>query len=215
MVERYARILVPLFLCTLAGLSCAERRRPPAVLHRDTGPVEAGRYLEVLDTWTRDDKVYDLLDNKIFISATFHAPQLRRAFASAFPDIYGHGGTITRRELVELTENIERSHTFFVSAFTSYRKWNDLEKDDSIWRLTLMDEGEERFMEPTEIISVKIDANLEAVYPYIGRFDEAYLVRFPLADEEGKLLIPPGSKGFTLRLASALGVAQLRWELVP
>ena len=55
----------------------------------------------VLKTWTRSAKIYQGLDSKMFVTATFHSPEFRRVFALAFPEIYGHGGNITRRELVD------------------------------------------------------------------------------------------------------------------
>src|SRR6476469_8278935 len=87
----------------LAG--CAPAR--PAVLYGPDEPLKAEDYGDILRTWTRSGQVYKTLDNKLFITATFHAPEFRRAFAIAFPDIYGHGGKITRRELVDLTGGVE------------------------------------------------------------------------------------------------------------
>tara|TARA_Y100000589_G_scaffold268255_1_gene259974 strand:+ start:238 stop:825 length:588 start_codon:yes stop_codon:yes gene_type:complete len=168
----------------------------------------------VLKTWTRSAKIYQGLDSKMFVTATFHSPEFRRVFALAFPEIYGHGGNITRRELVDLTHDIEQYLTFFVSAYTADRKWNDLAKPDSIWRLSL--EGDDDVsVSPTEIIPVKIDANLQAVYPYIGRFDKAYLVRFKLADPMNRLVIKSSSDHFKLKVVSALGKANLQWLLEP
>jgi hypothetical protein len=168
----------------------------------------------VLKTWTRSAKIYQGLDSQMFVTATFHSPEFRRVFALAFPEIYGHGGNITRRELVDLTHDIEQYLTFFVSAYTADRKWNDLAKPDSIWRLSL--EGEDGIsVSPTEIIPVKIDANLQAVYPYIDRFDKAYLVRFKLADPMNRLVVKASSDHFNLKVVSALGKANLRWLLEP
>ena len=101
-----------------------------------------------------------------------------------------------------------------MSAYTADRKWNDLAKPDSIWRLSL--EGDDGVsVSPTEIIPVKIDANLRAVYPYIDRFDKAYLVRFKLADPMNRLVIKSSSDHFKLKVVSALGKANLQWLLEP
>lgn len=206
------RVILCIAALAVTG-SCAKRRQRPAVLHGPEVALTAEDYQDVLDTWTRGDRVYQQLDNKLFVTSTFHSPELRRAFAIAFPDIYGHGGRITRRELVELSDGIEQYHTFFVSAFTPERRWNDFHKDDSIWKLSLVNQDRSISIEPEEIQSIKIDENLRAVYSYLGRFDEAYLVRFKLADDSGTQLIPAGADSFTLRIASALGVAELTWKL--
>ena len=196
------------------GLGACAAQIPRGVLHGPSRVLEPKDYDMVLKTWTRSAKIYQGLDSKMFVTATFHSPEFRRVFALAFPEIYGHGGNITRRELVDLTHDIEQYLTFFVSAYTADRKWNDLAKPDSIWRLSL--EGDDDVsVSPTEIIPVKIDANLKAVYPYIGRFDKAYLVRFKLADPMNRLVIKSSSDHFKLKVVSALGKANLKWLLEP
>ena len=198
----------------MIGLGACASQIPRGVLHGPSRVLEPTDYDMVLKTWTRSTKIYQGLDSKMFVTATFHSPEFRRVFALAFPEIYGHGGNITRRELVDLTHDIEQYLTFFVSAYTADRKWNDLAKPDSIWRLSL--EGDDDVsVSPTEIIPVKIDANLRAVYPYIGRFDKAYLVRFKLADPMNRLVIKSSSDHFKLKVVSALGKANLVWLLEP
>ena len=195
-------------------VSACETRQLRGVLHGPARDLRPKDYPKVLKTWTKSAKIYHDLDSKMFITGTFHSPEFRRVFALAFPDIYGHGGNVTRRELVDLTDDIEQYFNFFVAVYTADRKWNDLSKPDSIWRLSL--EGSEGVtVSPSEIVQVKIDANLRAVYPYIDRFDKAYLVRFKLADPMNRLVIEPSSDRFKLRIVSALGGADLEWLLVP
>lgn len=192
--------------------ACAEPK--PAALYAPAREVTAADYAEVLATWTRTDEIYQGLNNKLFVHATFHTPEFRRAFAEAWPDVYGHGGQITRRELVELTGDVEAHHNFFVAVYTPESKWNDLQKEDSIWRLTMTGDGDAT-VGAAEIIAVKVDENLRVIYPYLTRYDKAYLVRFPLADAQGKLLATPETRHLRIKLASAMGVAELDWALVP
>lgn len=175
-------------------------------------------FAHALKTWTRSAKIYQQLDDKLFISATYHAPAFRRAFAVAFPDIYGHGGKITRRELVDLTGGIEQHHNFFVSVYTPDKRWNDIARDDSIWRLSLYSRdprgaGNETEVAPDDIIPIKMDENLRVVYPYTTRFDKAYLVRFPVLDPLRQPIVHDGTQEVVMRIASAMGVASLRWQV--
>jgi hypothetical protein len=206
-------MLAPMrWLLLLPLLACSQPRA--AVLYGSASPLGPSDYAAVLETWTRDARLYQGFDDKLFVKATYHAPELRRAFAIAFPDIYGHGGEVTRRELVDLSGDVEQSHTFFLSVYTPNRKWNDLNKADSIWRIELRGEGDVA-VSPRETIQVKVDANIKAVYPHIDRFEKAYLVRFPQSDITQAVVVGPDTLQFTLRLASALGVAEMSWQLVP
>jgi hypothetical protein len=197
-------------LLVLLAAACSTPR--PAILHGPSQPLAAEDYTAVLETWTRSAKIYGGLETKAFMNATFHAPELRRAFAIAFPEIYGHGGNVTRRELVDLTGDVEQYNNLVIALYTPETKWNDLAKVDSIWRLTLIG-SDEVAVGPSEIVPVKVDANLRAVYPYIGRFDKLYLVRFPLADPMGRMVLNNDSTSIRLRVASALGVAEMVWRL--
>jgi hypothetical protein len=211
MTIRLAAALVALSCTSVAGCAAAPARPSLYGPERKMGP---GDYPEILRSWTRSARVYQGFDTKMFVSATLHSAELRRAFGMAFPEIYGHGGSVTRRELVELTGDVEQFHTFFVAAYTADDKWNDLAMPDSIWHLSLIG-SDEVVVDPSSVEIIRVDANLTMVYPYITRFDRVYLVRFPLTDAMGRLVLDPKSTSATLRLASALGVAELRWELVP
>ncbi len=193
------------------------RRAKPGVLFGPSRQLSAADYDNVRQTWTASSRIYEGLETMAFITATFHAPDFRRAFALSFPDIYGHGGDITKRELVDLTGDVEQYLTFFVAMYTPDNAWNDLAQEDSIWRLTLVG-SDGVSVGPEEIAQIKIDEKIRAVYPYLDRFHKAYLVRFPLLDRrlpDSKLLLTPHSTGFSLRVASALGHAILKWPLVP
>ena len=205
------RLPIALILGLFSATSCTQPHHV-GVLFGPSTPVQASDYNLILDTWTRQAKIYQYLDSKAFITATFHAPEFRRVFALAFPDIYGHGGNVTRRELVDLTEGVEQYLNFFVTLYTADSEWNDLAKNNSIWRLNLTG-SHQVTVSPIEVLPVQIDENLRAVYPHIGRFDRTYIVRFPLADPMGRLVIPPSSQGFSVRIASALGNTQLNWNL--
>jgi len=184
----------------------------PAVIYGPDAPLTVDDYDNILGTWTRSGQVYRLLDNKLFVTATYHAPEFRRAFAVAFPDIYGHGGKITRRELVDLTGGVEQYNNFFLAVYTPDARWNDLARDDSIWHLSLRGSSGS-VVGPADIIPIKMDENLRTVYSYTNRFDKMYLVRFPLQDSLHRVVIDATTKNFFLRVASALGAVELEWEL--
>ncbi len=199
----------------LLALLSACKPIPPPTLFGSISEVDDRDYDRTFAQWTRHAKLYNVLDNVLFASSTFHAPQFRRAFGLKFPDIYGHGGEVTRRELVDLSSDAETFHTFLLKAYTPDLKWNDLDRADSIWRITLTNPDQNITVQAAQISRVKIDANLKAVYGYLGDFDRAYLVRFPLIDPTDKLVIEPHTTKFVMRIASALGTTQMTWDLTP
>jgi hypothetical protein len=192
----------------LTGIvACARHSAPNAA-----PAITQDNFRDVLAKWSRSTKVYSGLDARLFVTATYHTPEFRRAFASAFPDIYGRGGEVTKRELVELTGDVEQFNTFFIVAYTPAQGWNDFEKTDSIWSIKLRN-GDGAEVLPHEVIAVKTDENLRTVYGHLDQFSKAYLVRFPLTDPMGRILIDACTKTFTLRIASALGAAELNWQV--
>src|SRR5688572_791877 len=126
----------------LWAAGCVTARQEQLTL-QPTGGVRAEDYNEILKRWTRDDEVYDGLDSKLFVSATFHSPEFRRAFAMRHTDVYGQGSEEAGRLLLTSPE-AEEHLEFFFSASTSSPQWNDFDKENSIWRVTLEGEGNEK-----------------------------------------------------------------------
>lgn len=118
-----------------------------------------------------------------------------------------------------MTGGVEQHHNFFIATYTPNVHWNDFSRDDSIWRMSLYSKGPkgdgqgEAEVAPDAIIPLKVDENLRAVYPYVSRFDKIYLVRFPLVDAWQRPLVGSHTSEVVLRVASALGVASMRWPM--
>lgn len=191
--------------------SCASEQRPLSL--QPPEDINSESYEEVLQKWTRSDKVYrDGLDSILFVHATFHSPEFRKAFLLRHPDVYGRGSEAARR-LALISEGAEESLEFFFSATTSEMAWNDFDKPDSIWRVTLSSDHAESV--DGTVVRLRTTANLRVIYPYISDFARTYAVRFPLSTVTGEPLVAAYTKKFTLRFSSALGAANLEWDLVP
>lgn len=173
--------------------------------------LTADDYGDVLDQWTRHDEVYNALESIMFVHVTFHSPEFRKAFLLRFPDVYGPGSEAASR-LTLTNPSAELFHEFFVSVYTSDIRWNDFAKgEESIWRITLV--GEDGESVPAAVERVKPTANIKEFYPFITNFARTYLVRFPLTGVEGKPLITGSTSKFSLRIASAIGKAEMEWSL--
>lgn len=197
------RFLLPLLLA--ASFACTKPQPPQAGRYDAAGTdVQAADYPHVLASWTRDNRLYNGLENKVFVTSVFLTPELRAAVRTTYPDVIGHGGTVTRDELAL---PVSPDLVFFVTMYTADRKWNDLQTPTSIWKVTLKGESE---VAPTSIQKIRPDENLRTIFPFIGRYDECYLVRFPSGDGA---VIGGATSQSTLRFASGLGETSLEWQL--
>lgn len=195
--------------CLALGLGCAT---PKPVSLNSNQEIRAEDYDRVLEAWTRTDEIYNRLYSVMFVHATFHSPEFRRAFLVRHPDVYGLGSEEASRLLLTRPEG-ELQHEFFVSASTSTSKWNDLAADNSIWQVTL--QGDDREPVDAKIERIKTTANMRVIYPYITDYARTYAVHVPLVGPTGEPVVTKDTRRLTLRIASALGEARLVWELVP
>ena len=195
---------------TLLLSGCAHHA--PALSLQPRTAMTENDYERVLKDWTREDRLYDGLESKLFVHATFHSPEFRKCFLLRHPDVYGRGSETARRLALTLPDGDEDIE-FFFSAFTTDIKWNDFDQDDSIWRVELKSNHSESV--DGEVTRVKTTANLRAIYPFISDFSRTYVVRFPRTDASGKPVLSSSSEEIELHFRSALGGAKLMWKLIP
>lgn len=193
---------------TISG--CAGASRPLSL--QPAADLDEASYKDVLKRWTKKDEVFDGLFSVMYANATFHSPELRKAFLLRFPESYGRGSDEARR--LTLADPEAESHwEFFLSASTSNQRWNDLARPDSIWRVTLRADGGPEVDAIVRLIP--LNANLRVFYPYLTPFATGYGLKFPLVTPEGTPTIGPETKTVVLRVSSALGAAEMVWQLTP
>lgn len=203
--------IVVLFVAALTGLGACSHQAPLLSL-QPRGTLTAADYEEVLADWTREDRLYDGLDSQLFVYSTFHSPEFRKTFLLRHPNVYGRGSEAASRLALTQLDGVEAIE-FFFSAFTSDIKWNDFDREDSIWRVVL--KSDESDAVDGQISRVKPTANLRVIYPYISDFSRTYVVRFPRTDAAGTPVISSMSKEIELLFLSALGRVKLHWKLMP
>ncbi|MCB9645545.1 MAG: hypothetical protein H6730_02950 [Deltaproteobacteria bacterium] len=196
-------------LVAVALAGCAHERK----LRLNSDHVlGADDYEEILQAWTRSDEVYHDLDSVLFAHATFHSSEVRRAFGLRHPVMYGPGSEEASRLLLT-GPDAELHHEFFFSGATHLPEWNDFDKPDSIWRITL--QADDREPVEAQVERIKTNANLRVIYPYITDYAKTYRLRFPLTTPEGDPVLTPRTRVMHLTITSALGTAHMAWVLTP
>lgn len=170
-------------------------------------------YRQYLERYTRHQNLYQGLQRRLIWAATFEAPRFRAIRSEAYASIRRMTDAELQALLVEERRASEDFLDFFVGFFTEQFAWNDLDEEDSIWRVDLLVDGA-RVLRPISIRRVvNPDPNIRALYPYLGAFSRAYRIRFPRSDEKGNPLVGPDARRITLRVSSAVAHGELSWPV--
>ena len=210
MLPRYAFACVALSAALLGG--CATQ-----TVALGEGPREyvATDYDVVLRKWTRTEHLiaFSDLEDYLTATATFESWDFRWAYVVRYVQDYRL--TIDQRKnLLEKTlEETRLRHQFFVAIYGGERKYNDLTRPNSAWIVRLIDDtGNETA--PQEIIAIKKPNSIERNYfPYNTTFRQAFRIKFPRVNGDGRPTISPQAKWFGLRFAGAQGNTELVWRV--
>ncbi len=172
-------------------------------------PATSSDFEETSSRWTRRGVLRAPLDQQasqlMEIYATYLSTDWRAAYVERQATLQKLS---TQRKAVllgEQQETAKKHHEFELLITTYHQRHNDLHRERSIWRVTLVDDqGNEiaaeqvkRDRRPREVIA--------AEFENLGDFAEAYVARFPAA--AGIL----SGKKFSLRVASSLGMVEVDW----
>jgi len=173
--------------------------------------VGGDAYAQELARWTRNEEVYRRFEAKVFLTATYHSAAFREAYVQKRTAILWLRPQDRARLEQEEQRRSEHFYEFFVAIYTGARSWNDLERKESIWRVTLQGPRGER-VQPAEIQRVDPqNAEIVAFYPYLDAFRQGYLFRFPRVAESGQPLLEGDLDAFWLSFSSPVAVAELAW----
>jgi hypothetical protein len=163
-----------------------------------------GTWADARDRATRKAKLYDLLDDVAFATATYQSPAVRAARVERIAE--WKGSLPAERQAAMDKENAEAAEgeDFLLAFFSEDRRANDLATDRGTWRVALVVNGNEQTV-ASKVTVVKRDPTLQALYPYVTDFDTLYRVRFPRFPGPKALADLP----FVLRIAGPLGALEL------
>lgn len=173
---------------------------------------------------TRRHEPYRWLSRQADLRATLVTPRLRQAFLAHRAEFYGRFSDEAERELVGMgnaDEGVDAAMTsapggeeevvLFVAMYVADQKNRDLAASYTIWDSTLA-RGEAR-AKPIKIETVRASPAVAALFPYVDRFDDLYIMRFPRQAEGGAPFLSAGGAPLVLEVKSALAEARVEWVL--
>jgi hypothetical protein len=169
--------------------------------------TDEGAWAEARDAATRTAKLYNVLEDVAFATATYQSPAVRAARIERLAAWKGMLPGEKEAALAREKAEAEEGEDFLLAFFTDDRRANDLATDRGTWRVAIVVDGKEQAL-PAKVSTVKRDPTLQALYPYITDFDTVYRVRFPRYTGAKPLAELP----FELRIAGALGALDLAFK---
>ncbi len=214
--------LLALGACALLSCACASiPRRGEAHL----APGAGVSWQQALREDTRRVEPYDYAVRTADLRATLVTPRLRKAYLDARAELHGQIAAQLERELVGLGNpdegvdapmrarpGAEEQVVVFVAFYSSDQKDRDLAIKASIWDARLERGGVSE--KPSAIETVPNTPAAARIFPYIDRFDDLYIFRFPLVDAQGHSFLTAGGDPLRFTVKSALADAEVEWSLV-
>ncbi len=190
-------------------------------------PASPSTWQEELLAATRRVEPYKWAMREADLRATLITPRLRKAFLDERDHFHGRFADETQRELVGLgtaDEGVGAKKTLshpegeeqvlvFVAMYAADQKNRDLSASYSIWDTVLV-RGDKK-VKPLSVENVRPSPAVKEVFPFIDRFDDLYLFRFPLVDAaSGTAVWAPGPEELRLEVKSALAECVVSWTLL-
>jgi hypothetical protein len=198
--------------CAAALVGCAQSASKPVNFSDATRNYRPTDYSSVYDSWTRHAKLWQEVGTVIEAWATYKSWDFRQAYVSYYASVYDLSDSDRATLLRSQLEASRAGHEFHVAVQMTTDKWNDLDRKNSAWRVTLLDAtGDE--LSPTSIQAVKLPELYEGqFFPSRTEFTRSYEIRFARTGGGGQASSGPASGRLVLRFTSPAGRIELVWD---
>ncbi len=181
---------------------------------KETGEVmPAPPYGDILGRWTREASAYGGLDLRLAVFASYRSWPLRTAYIREYAERYQLDGDTADRLLADERARYEETEEFFLAVSTPNVKWNDLEKERSVWRIYLENDRGERTA-PLKIRRLdEKDPVIRGFYPFMTPWSYGYIVSFPKYTADSDTALLEDISSFKLIITGVLGKAEVEWDM--
>jgi hypothetical protein len=206
----YQGLVVPLLLlvcCTqLVGVAGCKAKPNTAF-----APPE---YSSLLKALTKKAEIYSGLDTVLLASATYQNWPLRQAYVEKYVTDHRLTQAEKQKLLEEQKKEQAQGYEFIVATFTDNKRWDGIDREDSIWSVYLVNDEGLR-VKPLYIKRQKpVSIYISEYYPYFSPWKKVYKILFPASvPDQTTPLITEQTKTITLEFASTMGKLALNWDL--
>jgi hypothetical protein len=209
--KRFGGVAASMTIALLGLLACGTPQ-PPVVdfssRARNYGPQD---YPVVYERWTRHGKVIQDTESAIEVWATYKSRDYREAFVAHYADAYSLDDADRERLLRSQREAAVAGYEFLVTAQSANFRWNDLEKKNSPWRVTLLDASGHGLVPEALKVERLPDLFEREFFPVKTPFTKTYSIRFSRGGGKEADFAGEREGLITLRFAGPLGHADLIW----
>lgn len=202
----------PLLVIAATFVACQSDKAVRVDFSETTRHYTEVDYHDVYERWTRHDFVMHDVEKALEVWATFKSWDFREAYIERYASVYSLSEADRSKLRAGQLSALHDAYEFNLTAQSANYKWNDLEKANSPWRVTLIDAlGHELPLETAVIKVQKLpDAYEREFFPAKTPFSKTYSLRF----------VPPANTDFAgiksgsiiLRIASPIGRIELSWR---
>jgi hypothetical protein len=175
--------------------------------------LRAEDYERISTQWTRHAKAVVVYQGTVIETwAVYKSWEFRQAYVERYAKVYSLAEAERTALYNSQRDAAGQTYEFHIAVQMTNYKWNDLDKDRSPWRISLVD-GAGAEIAPRRVELLKLPELYETqFFPNKTEFSQTYLIRFNRADAETSGFTGPASGRITLRIASPLAKNELVWE---
>lgn len=154
----------------------------------------------------RTEKVYRELDT-IFIADVFYYDQrINQDYIQASLGKGWLDAAQAEKMMAESKDREQKEVEFIAGVYTSDKRWNDFEKENSMWKVALQT-PDGRWVAPSSIEKLKLEKMRDAhLFPFLTEWKFIYRITFPKKEMAG-------AANYYLRFTSLVGDAGFNWNL--
>jgi hypothetical protein len=170
-------------------------------------------YAHALDEWTRDARVYEHFESRIFVDATLKTEAFRREYVKEYARIFSLDEAQQKILLDSEIAEHQDSFVLMLGVFTHEIAWDNLDPKKGIWEVRLENEKGKHLV-PTSVKRHDTDnPTWRSLFKYIAPHDSFYEVHFNKTTPDDQAVFAEKGKPIHLIIAGAPGHVRLSWTL--